>query len=130
MILPKSDFWKDLLKEFCDFHKLGSAPLFTTLYNWEEFTDMTSSTTAPSSYIPILDAIILSPKIYQLPWACLHELCHHFQATREGKDYPHKYLEFRNIYGYIDNPYEIEARGFTVRWKPSFMKLYEEKTKR
>ncbi|GAI95629.1 unnamed protein product, partial [marine sediment metagenome] len=74
------------------------------------------------------DQISLSPDIVSSVNSILHELEHHYQASREGsEEFDRKYDEYTETYGYIDNPYEVEARQFETKWWPDFEQLLKKK---
>jgi len=53
---------------------------------------------------------------------------HHYQTSRDGAaEFDRKYDDYTEEFGYIDNPYEVEAREFETKWWPEFEQLLKKK---
>jgi len=118
----------DLVAEFCSQTGLGKPPARVNLYSREEYIEETGDDKTAARYSPAQDQIALSPDIVSSVNSILHELEHHYQASREGsEEFDRKYDEYTETYGYIDNPYEVEAREFEMKWWPAFEQLLKTK---
>lgn len=117
----------DLLTEFCSEKGLGKSAR-VDLYSREEYIEETGDDETAGRYSAAKDRIVLSPDIVYSVSRILHELAHHYQASRDGaEEFDRKYDEYTETYGYIDNPYEVEAREFETKWWPDFEHLLKER---
>jgi len=117
----------DLLTEFCSEKGLGK-PARVDLYSREEYIEETGDDETAARYSAAKDRIVLSPAIVYSVSRILHELAHHYQASRDGaEEFDRKYDEYTERYGYTGNPYEVEAGEFEAKWWPNFERLLKEK---
>lgn len=118
----------DLVAEFCSQKGLGEPPAKVNLYSREEYIEETGDDKTTARYSAAKDQIVLSPDIVYSVHLVLHELAHHFQSLRDGaEEFDRKYDEYTETYGYIDNPYEVEAKEFEMKWWPEFEQLLKRK---
>jgi len=118
----------DLVAELCSQKGLGKPPARVSLYSREEYIEETGDDATAARYSAAKDWIVLSPDIVYSVKRVLHELVHHYQALRDGaEEFDRKYDEYTETYGYIDNPYEVEAREFETKWWPDFERLLKRK---
>ncbi len=118
---------RGLLAEFCSQKGLGK-PARVDLYNREEYIKETGDDTTAARYSAAKDRIVLSPDIVYSISRILHELEHHYQTLRDGaEEFDRKYDRYIEDYGYTDNPYEVEAGEFEMRWWPDFERLLKRK---
>jgi hypothetical protein len=116
-----------LVTEFCSRKGLGK-PAKVNLYSREEYIEETGDDKTAARYSAKKDRVALSPNIVYSTRSILHELAHHYQALREGaEEFDRKYDEHTKAHGYINNPYEVAAREFEVRWWPDFERLLKRK---
>ncbi|MBA7506483.1 hypothetical protein ES706_05174 [subsurface metagenome] len=98
------------------------------LYSREEYIEETGDDKTAARFSASKDQISLSPDIVSNISRILHELKHHYQSSRDGAaEFDRKYDEYTKTYGYIDNPYEVEAREFEMKWWPEFERLLKKK---
>ncbi|MBA7634356.1 hypothetical protein ES703_41940 [subsurface metagenome] len=128
IIQPGTKLLGDLLGEFCSQKGLGKPPARVKLYSREEYIEETGDDKTAARYSAAKDQISLSPDIVSNISRILHELEHHYQASRDGaEEFDRKYDEYTETYGYIDNPYEVKARTFEMKWWPAFEQLLKTK---
>lgn len=128
IIQPGTNLLGDLLEEFCSEKGLGKPPARVNLYSREEYIEETGDNKTAARYSANKDQIAVSPDIVFEIRLILHELAHHYQTSREGsEEFDRKYDEYTETYGYIDNPYEVEAREFETKWWPEFEQLLKKK---
>ena len=126
-IQPGTKLLGDLVAEFCSQKGLGT-PAKVNLYSREEYIEETGDDKSAARYSAAKDQIAVSPDIVSNISRILHELEHHYQTLREGpEEFDRKYDERTITYGYIDNPYEVEAREFEAKWWPEFEQLLKKK---
>lgn len=124
IIQPGTKRLEALVKEFCIEKGLGKPPSEINLYNREEYIEETRDDRTAARYSAAKGRIALSPDITYSIRSILHELGHHFQALLIGaEEFDQKYDEYLESYGYINNPYEVEAREFEAKWWPNFEQL-------
>ena len=127
IIQPGTKLLGDLLAEFCSQRGLDP-PAQVNLYSKEEYIEETGDDKTAARYSAAKDQIALSPDIISNIGRILHELAHHYQTLREGREgFDRKYDEYTKTYGYIDNPYEVEARESEMKWWPEFERLLKKK---
>ncbi len=118
----------NLVREFCSQNGLGEPPAKVNLYSKEEYIEETGDDKTAARYSASKEQIALSPGIVFNISSVLHELAHHYQASREGpEEFDRKYDECIKEYGYINNPYEVGAREFEMKWWPEFERLLKKK---
>ena len=128
IIQPGTNLLGNLLAEFCSQKGLGKPPARVNLYSREEYIEETGDDKSAARYSAAKDQIALSPDIVSSVSSILHELAHHYQTYRNGPgEFDRKYDEYTRAYGYINNPYEVEAREFEIRWWPDFERLLKKK---
>ena len=128
IIQPGTKLLGDLVAEFCSQRGLGKPATKVKLYSREEYVEETGDDKTAARYSPAKDQIALSPDIVSHINLILHELAHHYQTSRDGAaEFDRKYDEYTETYGYIDNPYEVEAREFEMKWWPEFEQLLKKK---
>ena len=128
IIQPGTKLLGDLLGEFCSQKGLGKPPARVKLYSREEYIEETGDDKTAARFSASKDQISLSPDIVSSVRSILHELKHHYQASRDGaEEFDRKYDEYTETHGYIDNPYEVEAREFEIKWWPDFERLLKTK---
>ncbi|MBA7515067.1 hypothetical protein ES705_07105 [subsurface metagenome] len=128
IIEPGTKLLGDLLEEFCSEKGLGKPPARVNLYSREEYIEETGDNKTAARYSANKDQIAVSPDIVFEIRLILHELAHHYQTSREGSaEFDRKYDEYTKTYGYIDNPYEVEARKLEMKWWPEFEQLLKKK---
>lgn len=128
IIQPGTKLLGDLLGEFCEQRGLGKPPAKVNLYGKEEYIEETGDDKSAARYSAAKDQVALSPDIVSNISRILHELDHHYQVLRDGpEEFDRKYDEYTVTYGYIDNPYEVEAREFEVKWWPEFEQLLKKR---
>ncbi|GAJ23419.1 unnamed protein product, partial [marine sediment metagenome] len=117
IIQPGTKLLGDLVGEFCAQKGLGKPPARIKLYDREEYIEETGDDKTAARYSAAKDQISLSPDIVFSVSSILHELGHHYQRSRdEPEEFDRKYDEYTETYGYINNPYEVEAREFEMKW--------------
>ncbi len=127
IIQPGTKLLGDLLTEFCSQKGLGR-PAKVNLYGREEYIEETGDDKSAARYSAAKDQVALSPDIVSNISRILHELAHHYQTSRDGaKEFDRKYDEYTKTYGYINNPYEVEARELEVKWWPEFEQLLKKR---
>ena len=127
IIQPGTKLLGDLVAEFCSQKGLGK-PAKVNLYSREEYIVETGDDKTAARYSATKDQIALSPDIVSNISSILHELEHHYQTVCEGsEEFDRKYDEYTVTYGYINNPYEVEAREFEMKWRPEFERLLKKK---
>ena len=127
-IQPGTKLLGDLVSEFCSQRGLGKPPAEVNLYSREEYIKETGDDKTAARYSAAKDQIAVSPDIVSNISRILHELEHHYQTSRDGaEEFDRKYDEYTETYGYIDNPYEVEAREFETKWWPEFEQLLKKK---
>jgi len=118
----------ELVIEFCSRKGLGKPPAEVNLYSREEYVEETGNDKTAARYSAAKDQVATSPDIVSNISLILHELAHHCQALREGSaEFDRKYDEYTKTYGYINNPYEVEARELEKEWWPEFEQLLKKK---
>ena len=128
IIQPGTKLLGDLLSEFCSQKDLGKPPAKVNLYSREEYIEETGDDKTAARYSAAKDQIAVSPDIVSNISRVLHELKHHYQSSRNGAaEFDRKYDEYTKSRGYIDNPYEVEAREFEMKWWPDFERLLKKK---
>jgi len=128
IIEPGTKLLGNLVAEFCLEKGLGKPPARVKLYSREEYIEETGDDKTAARYSAAKDQISLSPDIVSHINLVLHELDHHNQTSRDGAvEFDRKYDEYTKTYGYIDNPYEVEAREFETKWWPDFERLLKRK---
>ena len=128
IIQPGTKLLGDLLTEFCSHKGLGKPPTRVMLYSKEEYIEETGDDKTAARYSASKDQIALSPDIVSSISSILHELAHHYQTSRDGpEEFDRKYDEYTRDHGYLNNPYEVEAREFEMKWRPEFEKLLKKK---
>lgn len=128
IIQPGTKLLGDLVGEFCLHKGLGKPPARIKLYDREEYIEETGDDKTAARYSAAKDQISLSPDIVSSVSSILHELGHHYQRSRDGpEEFDRKYDEYTETYGYINNPYEVEAREFEMKWWPDFERLLKKK---
>ncbi len=128
IIQPGTKLLGDLVGEFCSQKGLGKPPARIKLYDREEYIEETGDDKTAARYSAAKDQISLSPDIVFSVSSVLHELGHHYQRSRDGsEEFDRKYDEYTETYGYINNPYEVEAREFETKWWPGFEQLLKKK---
>jgi len=118
-----------LLAEFCSEQGLGK-PARVNLYDRQEYIAETGLRPEESAacYSAAKDRIVLSPDIVFCINCILHDLGHHYQALRDGaEEFDRKYDRYTEVYGYTNNPYEVEAGEFEAKWWPDFERLLKRK---
>ena len=127
-IQPGTKLLGNLVAEFCSQRGLGKPPARVNLYSKEEYIEETGDDKTAARYSAAKDQIALSPDIISNISRVLHELAHHCQTSRDGaEEFDRKYDEYTKTYGYIDNPYEVEARELEMKWWPEFERLLKKK---
>ena len=128
IIQPGTRLLGNLVTEFCLEKGLGKPPARVNLYSREEYIEETGDIKTAARYSPAKDQIAVSPDIVSHINLVLHELKHHYQTSRDGSaEFDRKYDEYTKTYGYINNPYEVEAREFETKWWPEFERLLKKK---
>ena len=128
IIQPGTKLLGELVAEFCSQKGLGRPPARVNLYSKEEYIEETGDDKTATRYSATKDQIAVSPDIVSSVNSILHELAHHYQTSRDGvAEFDRKYDEYTETYGYIDNPYEVEAREFEMKWWPEFEQLLKKK---
>lgn len=128
IIEPGTKLLGNLVAEFCSQKGLGRPPARVNIYSREEYIEETGDDKTAARYSAAKDQIAVSPDIVAHINLILHELAHHYQTSREGgEEFDRKYDEYTETYGYIDNPYEVEARKFETKWWPEFERLLKKK---
>ena len=128
IIQPGTKLLGGLIAEFCSQGGLGKTPARVMLYSREEYIEETGDDKTAARYSAAKDQIALSPDILSSISSILHELAHHYQTSRDGpEEFDRKYDEYTRNHGYIDNPYEVEAREFETKWWPEFEQLLKKK---
>ena len=127
-IQPGTKLLGNLVTDFCSEKGLGKPPARVNLYSREEYIEETGDDKTAARYSANKDQIAVSPDIVFEIRLILHELAHHYQTSREGsEEFDRKYDEYTKTYGYIDNPYEVEARELEMKWWPEFEQLLKKK---
>ena len=127
-IQPGTKLLGNLVAEFCSQKGLGKPPARVNLYSREEYIEETGDDKTAARYSANKDQIAVSPDIVFEIRLILHELAHHYQTSREGSaEFDRKYDEYTKTYGYIDNPYEVEARELEKEWWSEFEQLLKKK---
>jgi len=104
------------------------APPKVKIYSREEYIEETGNDKTVARYSPKKRQLSLLPNIVAHIKLLLHELAHHLQSSQLGSaEFLRKYDEYTETYGYIDNPYEVEAREFETKWWPEFEQLLKTK---
>jgi len=104
------------------------APAKVKIYSREEYIEETGNDKTVARYSAEKGQLSLLPDIIRHIQLLLHELAHHLQSSRLGSaEFLRKYDEYTETYGYQNNPYEVEAMEFEMRWWPEFEKLLKEK---
>ena len=128
IIQPGTKLLGNLLAEFCSQKGLGKPPARVKLYSREEYIKETGDDKSAARYSAAKDQIAVSPDIVSNINRILHELAHHYQTSRDGsEEFDRKYDEYTRAYGYINNPYEVEAGEFEMKWWPDFERLLKKK---
>ncbi|GAI79267.1 unnamed protein product [marine sediment metagenome] len=128
IIEPGTKLLGNLVGEFCSQKSLGKPPARVKLYSKEEYIEETGDDKTAARYSAAKDQISLSPDIVSSISSILHELEHHYQTSRDGAaEFDQKYDEYLKKYGYENNPYEVEARKFEMKWWPEFERLLKKK---
>ena len=128
IIQPGTKLLGDLIAEFCSQEGLGKPPTRVKLYSREEYIEETGDDKSAARYSAAKDQIALSPDIVSSVSSILHELAHHYQTSRDGaEEFDRKYDEYTRDHGYLDNPYEVEARELEMKWWPEFDRLLKKK---
>ena len=128
IIQPGSRLLGDLVAEFCLEKGLGKPPARVKLYSREEYIEETGDYKTVARYSAAKDQIVVSPDVVSHINLILHELAHHYQTSRDGaEEFDRKYDEYTRTYGYLNNPYEVEAREFEMKWWPDFERLLKKK---
>jgi len=128
IIQPGTKLLGDLVAEFCSQKGLGKPPAGVNLYSREEYIEETGDDKTAARFSAAKDQIAVSPDIAAHINLIPHELAHHYQASREGSaEFDRKYDEYTETYGYLNNPYEVEARELEMKWWPEFEQLLKKK---
>ncbi|MBA7558625.1 hypothetical protein ES708_00229 [subsurface metagenome] len=128
IIEPGTKLLGNLVTEFCLEKGLGKPPARVNLYSREEYIEETGDDKTAARYSAAKDQISVSPDIAAHINLVLHELAHHNQTSRDGvAKFDRKYDEYTETYGYLNNPYEVEAREFEAKWWPEFERLLKKK---
>ena len=129
IIEPGSKKLEELVAEFWTL-KLGYPfpPPKAKIYSREEYIEETGNDKTVARYSPERGQLSLLPNIVAHIELLLHELAHHLQSSQLGSaEFLRKYDEYTETYGYIGNPYEVEARKLEMKWWPEFEQLLKKK---
>jgi len=129
IIEPGSKRLEELVAEFWTL-KLGYsfASPKVKIYSREEYIEETGNDKTVARYSPKKGQLSLLPDIVLHSRLLLHELAHHLQSSKLGSaEFLGTYDEYTETYGYLNNPYEVEAREFEAKWWPEFERLLKKK---
>lgn len=129
IIEPGSKRLEELVAEFWN-TKLGYpfAPPKVKIYSREEYIEETGDDKTAARYSPEKGQLSVLPDIVLYIKPLVHELGHHLQSSKMGgTEFLRRYDEYTEELGYQNNPYEVEANEFEMKWWPEFEQLLKKK---
>jgi len=129
IIEPGSKRLEELVAEFWSMRlHYPFAPPKVKIYSREEYIEETGNDKTVARYSPRKEQISLLPDITSHIALLLHELAHHLQSSQVGDgEFLRQYDDYTEKFGYHNNPYEVEARKFEMKWWPEFEQLLKKK---
>ena len=128
IIEPGSKRLEELVTEFWSMLRYPFAPPKVKIYSREEYIEETGNDKAVARYSPEKEQISVLPNIVRYIKPLVHELAHHLQTSQLGSaKFLRTYDKYNAEFGYQNNPYEVEAREFEMKWWPDFEQLLKRK---
>ncbi|GAJ00107.1 unnamed protein product, partial [marine sediment metagenome] len=129
IIEPGSKRLEELVTEFWSMRlRYSFAPPKVKIYSREEYIEETGNDKAVARYSAEKEQISVLPDIVLYIKPLVHELAHHLQSNQLGSaEFLRRYDKYNEEFGYQNNPYEVEAREFEMKWWSEFEQFLKKK---